>query len=346
MSRRRVTVLLAIMAALAGAPSSVSAAAPNALSEATVLPASGDTSTLFFVTVRYSSPAGNPTTGVTVQVGAHQANLALISGTTTDGIWSGTITAAPGSWDVTVQAAVAKGPQPSVLAGSIIVAGEPQPPASPSDGGPPSFGSGSGGDGGAIPSTPAPAPVTPPPTVTVATPAPARSSSEPDPPLPPTHPAPGVAAVGPGRGGEGPTRTPRPEPAGSDDPAPQSPDASATVGAFPGPVGGNDDLSGVLFWGMLGVVAVALAGSAWIFLAVRRDRRAAAAAAGAPPTDPGVIAAAIVEQRALRRARLRSSDDPILAAMGLPDEDSTSGVAPLPRQRTRRTRARRRPPAP
>ena len=39
-------------------------------------------------------------------------------------------------------------------------------------------------------------------------------------------------------------------------------------------------------------------------------------------------AAAIVDQRALRRARLRSADDPILAAMGLPDEDATAGAAP------------------
>ena len=345
MSRRRVTILLAVMAALAGAPSSVSAAAPNELSEATVIPASGDTSTLFFVTVHYSSPAGNPTTGVTVDVGDHQANLALISGTATDGIWSGTFTAAAGTWDVTVQAAVAKGPQPSVSAGSITVAGEP-PPTSGSEDGPPSFGPGSGDDGGAAPSTPAPAPVTPPPAATAATPAPARSSSDPDPSQPPIHPAPGVAAMGPGRSGEGPARSPRPEPAGSDVPAPHSPDASPTATSFPGPIGGNDDLSGVLFWGMLGVVAVALVGSAWIFLAAQRDRRAADVAAGPASRDPGVIAAAIVEQRALRRARLRSADDPILAAMGLPDEDSTPGVAPGPRQRTRRTRGRRRPPAP
>ena len=38
MSRRRVTVLLAIMAALAGAPSSVSAAHPNQLAQASVTP--------------------------------------------------------------------------------------------------------------------------------------------------------------------------------------------------------------------------------------------------------------------------------------------------------------------
>ena len=345
MSRRRVALLLVIMAALAGAPSSVSAAAPNELTDATVLPASGDTSTLFFVTVHYASPAGNPATAVTVQVGGRQANLALISGTSTDGVWSGTISAAPGNWDVMVMAAVGKGPQPSLSAGSISVTGEPQPPPSPSDSGPPAFGSGSGGSGGATPSTPAPAPAATPRPAAVATPAPARSSPRSNPTQPPTHAAPGVAAVGPSRGGQGPTRTAPPEAAGSHDPAPQSLDASPTEGAAAGPTGVNDDLSRLLFWGMLGVVAVALVGSSWIFFAGQRERRAAEATAEPASTDPRLIAAAIVEQRVLRRARLRSADDPILAAMGLPDEDSSSDGAALPRPRTRRTRGRRRPPA-
>ena len=65
MSRRRVAALLAIMAALAGAPSSVSAALPNQLSQASVTPLSGDTSTVFVVTVRYRSAAGHPATAVT-----------------------------------------------------------------------------------------------------------------------------------------------------------------------------------------------------------------------------------------------------------------------------------------
>ena len=33
--------------------------------------------------------------------------------------------------------------------------------------------------------------------------------------------------------------------------------------------------------------------------------------------DPGVAAIAAVERRAMRRARLRAADDPILAALGL-----------------------------
>ena len=70
MSRRRVSVLVAILAALVWAPSSVFAAAPNQLSQASVTPASGGTSTVFVVTVRYRSTAGNPATAVTAKPAA------------------------------------------------------------------------------------------------------------------------------------------------------------------------------------------------------------------------------------------------------------------------------------
>lgn len=97
--------------------------------------------------------------------------------------------------------------------------------------------------------------------------------------------------------------------------------------------------------GTLAVGMVALVGSAWIFMAGRRDRRAAALAGGAPVSDLGGRAAAIAEQRALRRARLRSADDPILAAMGLPDEDASPGAAAShrrpPTSRTRRRSPKR-----
>ena len=49
--------------------------------------------------------------------------MALVSGATTDGIWSGQ-SAAAGDWDITFEASVATGPQPSLLAGSVSVAGE------------------------------------------------------------------------------------------------------------------------------------------------------------------------------------------------------------------------------
>jgi hypothetical protein len=113
------------------------------------------------------------------------------------------------------------------------------------------------------------------------------------------------------------------------------------------PAAGRDDdgLGLILLAGAALVGLVALVGSAWVILAGRRDRRAGAAPVDPAPTDPTLIAAAIVEQRALRRARLRSSDDPILAAMGLPDEDAATGAAPPPRARSTRP-GRGRPPTP
>jgi hypothetical protein len=86
---------------------------------------------------------------------------------------------------------------------------------------------------------------------------------------------------------------------------------------------------------MLAIGAVALVGTVWVVMAGRRDRRATSASLEPPPSDPSAIAAAIIEQRALRHARLRSPDDPILAAMGLPDEEAASGPQPPPRRSPR-----------
>ena len=345
MSRRRVFVLVAIMAALAGAPSSVFGAAPNELSQASVSPASGDSETLFVVTVRYRSPAGYPAVTVTADIGGTTTILTLASGTAIDGVWSATTVVPPGSWDVTLNAVVAQGKQPSLSAGTIDVfaaSDEPSPPGN----GTPSLGPGTG-DGGSGASS-APAPVVTPQASHAPSHAPARSSADPRPSQPPTGQASaGVAVVRPRRGDAAPVRTPRPEPAGSDAGSLHSPVASPTIDAGPASVAGGDDLGLLMIMGTLAVGAVALVGSAWVILAGRRDRRAATASAEPASTDPGVIAAAIVEQRALRRARLRSSDDPILAAMGLPDEDATRGTVPAtPRPRTRSGRSqRRKPPA-
>ena len=109
MSRRRVSVLVAILAALVWAPSSVLAASPNRLSQATVTPTSGETSTVFVVTVRYRSTAGNPATAVTLTAGGQVSAMVLVSGTATDGKWMGTAVLPPGEWDITVAATVEQG---------------------------------------------------------------------------------------------------------------------------------------------------------------------------------------------------------------------------------------------
>ena len=87
--------------------------------------------------------------------------------------------------------------------------------------------------------------------------------------------------------------------------------------------------------GTLAVAGVALVGSVWMFLAGRREHQAA--------IDPGVSSAATVDQRALRRARLRSTEDPILAAMGLPDDDVAPKAMPPPSVKSTGSRSRRTP---
>jgi hypothetical protein len=96
----------------------------------------------------------------------------------------------------------------------------------------------------------------------------------------------------------------------------------------------------VLLFGIAGVAAVALLGAAWIIIISRRDR-AEPSVAVAPPIDAAVPAMPTVEQRASRRARLRPSDDPILAALGLHDEeplppDGERGGQAEPKRRFRR----------
>ena len=200
MSRRRAAALLAIMAALTGAPSSVSAALPNQLSQASVTPPSGETSTVFVVTVRYQSAAGHPATTVSIDAGGQLTAMTLVSGTTTDGTWLGTTTLPPGDWDITVEASVARGSEPSLLAGTVSVAGATAPHSTGGDA--LSSAIGPGGEGGGASSSPAPHPAATAAPTARGTPAPALSSTA----AAPSQPRPGrVAALRRRRGRLAPT---------------------------------------------------------------------------------------------------------------------------------------------
>ena len=101
----------------------------------------------------------------------------------------------------------------------------------------------------------------------------------------------------------------------------------------------------LLVSGIAAVGAVAMVGTGWLLAAARREREAAAEASDGSDADPAVRAIPTVEQRALRRARLRQSDDPILAGLGLEDERPRSGppaatkaASPKPRRGGRRLR--------
>ncbi|HYN62983.1 MAG TPA: hypothetical protein VES36_00145 [Candidatus Limnocylindrales bacterium] len=104
-------------------------------------------------------------------------------------------------------------------------------------------------------------------------------------------------------------------------------------------------MSIVLLFGIAGVAAVAMLGAAWIILASRRDRPEPTVAV-APSVVPAVPVISTVEQRAMRRAHLQPSEDPILAALGINDEEPPDGGQGDPAVNQRRFRRAARSPRP
>jgi hypothetical protein len=314
MTARRAVMVLAMLAALVLAPSSVFAAS-NELVGALVTPPAGTTATLFVFSVVYESSAGNAANGVTASAAGKTISLSLTSGSPQAGTWTGSATLSAGSWMVSFQASATKGPQPSATFGPVSVAAVSTPSSSPTGVVP----SADTPDPGDVSSTAQPKPQasTEPRSSGPATQASgtARPSAAPDPAT--TDPA---VPGGPGHGGTSHRR--------SGDPHASSSPAGAVAPSQPVPGDSRDSdkdvdqqVAGVvLLFGIAGVAAIALLGAAWILLATRRDRVEASVGV-APTVDPAITAIPTLEQRALRRARLRPSDDPILAALGLNDQE-------------------------
>jgi hypothetical protein len=105
-----------------------------------------------------------------------------------------------------------------------------------------------------------------------------------------------------------PSRTANPAATGKPVTAPPP----ATQGSSP------DALPLVLLWAIAAVGAASLIGSTWLLVARRREPAVASNAAGGD--ELLARGSAGYEQRALRRARLRQDEDPILAGLGLDDE--------------------------
>ena len=63
-------------------------------------------------------------------------------------------------------------------------------------------------------------------------------------------------------------------------------------------------------------------GVGWLLVTGRQREAESSAADAGSALDPAVTAIPTVEQRALRRARLSRANDPILAALGLPEDDA------------------------
>jgi hypothetical protein len=314
MSPHRAVMTLAMLAALVMAPSSAFAAG-NELHSASVSPSIGTSATLFELSVRYAS-ASSAANDVTAVVAGKTVPLWLASGSSLSGIWTGGTALPAGSWMVTFQANASKGADPSLTVGPVIVSPVGiQPSFTP--GSEPST---DGTDPGEVTPTAEPKPQAssqPSPTGVAA---PASDVAKPSGNQAPD--ASGVAASPrrPGREGAPHGRSAVPHASGPSGgvAAPGPPTASGTS-SDPQAVG-RELVGVVLLFGIAGVAAIALLGAAWILLASRRDR-AELTVAPAPVVDPVTPAMSTVDRRALRRARLRPSNDPILAALGLNDEE-------------------------
>jgi hypothetical protein len=349
---RRAALLLAILAALVGAPSSLLAAPPNQLSDPVASPTSGSTLTTFVLSVRYRSTGGNPARAVVAEAGPVSVGLSLVSGSATDGVWRGVSLLPAGTWQVMFRAGVDRGPQPA-LAGptlSVVAAagGTTRTPSIPDVRPLPT--------GAAASATPAlnpqatPSSTSPSPDARPAGSAAAGSvaSEEPAPKGEPSAPTPASSAgaqPGPAAtaatGGEGTITDPSPDSIeSSGDAAPRgttggSPRSSGTpAGLLEGDPAGPASGDLLLVLGLvLGVATVALLGTGWMLAGRSRDDEPEPAAASTGQGGRHAAAAGrtaeIEERRARRRAQRLPGHDPVLAALGLDaDDEADAGLAP------------------
>ena len=345
--RLRGVLVLAVLAALLGAPPTASAAA-NSLDSAGVSPSSGTPSTTFVLRVAYQGTF--PAQRVDAVVAGDSLPMTRVSGTADAGTWQVSTTLPAGSWPVTFTATTDRGNSP-VLAGGLVVVSAvatPPPAATP-------------------PPTPQRAPQRSDDNVDSTTPrasaaAPNPGPSETDPPAAaggdgaPSEPSakpssvpgdPGTVSGGGSEndGDEAPDGGDEATPAASAPEEPESPpssgpgssghprgDGAPAEGATapPGEAAPSDAAVG----GTVGIFAawgvmLAMAGGLVLLLVLWRRRRPGPAEASVPLADE---TAALLQRRALRRARTVIPDDPIVASLGI-DE------AALARRSTQRPRS-------
>lgn len=340
MKRLRGFAVLAIVAALWGAPPSVSAAV-NELTSPQVTPSTGGVTTTFIFRVRYEG--GFRATSVGVTVAGLTIPMSLESGSGTAGWWRGSSRLPIGAWSTVFRAGVVKGPAPT-LAGPIVVVASTAPsptsgsPAAPSPGVTPATVPADGADGATAPAA-APAPsadqaATP----DAAAVAPAQAAPEPDPApasaggLGPSDggtvnaPDPGAAGgspaggAGTGTGGgeppseEGaPGSLTGPSPATRVHPALVQP-ASDTAEAPEDRARAREQVSGLLLFGLVGVASLAIVGTLLFVAGRRREPEEATAVGSSSAADDALL------RRVARAGRAQAADDPIVAALGVNDE--------------------------
>lgn len=279
MERRRwasVATLGLAFAALCAVPAQTWAAQPNQLLSPSVTPAAGTPATTFVFSVRYEGR--DPALSVVATAGGQTIALALVSGTTTSGTYSGASALPAGTWAVTFIADAERGNDP-VAAGGTVQVVAPTPVPTP------------------IPPPPA---ATPPPVVVVPAPTAPPAGQTPAPAGQTPAPAPSGAQASPADGSSpGSSGTPLPSEAipgaaggGVFSAAPSAaPDGAGPIS--PQPFRGTDWL-----WPLLlgGLVLIGLVGAWGLLLGARDRRRREAEQAALVAAMPSTVLAADPER--------------------------------------------------
>lgn len=358
--------VLAVVAALWGAPSSVSAAV-NDLSSPQASPASGSVTTVFTFRVRYDG--GFPAVTVRVTVAGLSVPTRLESGTLTAGWWSGSTLLPTGAWSTSFRSTSAQGPSSTIAGPAVIVEGLADPPPSSSasarsSSGPTPQSAPVGDPGGptAPPAAPAPSPQEVAATATAvaspnpgapgpdATPVSSHRAEAPSPGGSASTPVPGdgggTAPSGGGAGDHAPAEQDAPPSSAPSTPAPGGDHALAQpapdAGAAPGGRAPIDDMvSAVLLIGLAGIASVAIVGTLLLVAGRRRRSPEHVPVTAGTGAAPSAAEEAAMRQKA-RTSRDRAAGDPIVAALGIDDEMAARRAI---RRSLREPAARVKPPA-
>ncbi|MEX1072276.1 MAG: hypothetical protein WED86_01130 [Chloroflexota bacterium] len=127
----RFIAAVALAAVLSVAPVPTVAAPGAKLVNGRVAPASGTTATAFAFSVEFNGTAGVTATGVVVRVADSTLPLALTSGSTRRGTWTGASKLPPGSWQVVFEADPDSGPAAQLTLQAPVTVTRPAPAPTP-----------------------------------------------------------------------------------------------------------------------------------------------------------------------------------------------------------------------
>ena len=333
MTAARCLLVLAMVAALIGAPSGVSAAA-NTLLSAQASPTTGTTDTDFTLTVTYDGRSD--ALAVRASLAGRVLDMGLAGGTPSAGTWRVRTTPPAGTWPVVFTATVERGNPPTLAGLTLTVIGLDTPPPTieatePTDDAPSVPPAAPDEPAGGMDTPPAPdEPAAPVEEGTTSDEHDILPAGSPPPVTPPgTAEAVDAPVTAAGGGDEHDAPSERDAPAATAPSAIPAPVADDETVDEPDPAPSVEDdnlLAMVLLIGLTGVAAVALGGTAFLLATRRREQRAdgpstsMAGARGATEATDELGVSDMADRQALRRARLQMTDDPIMAALGIDDD--------------------------